>query len=178
MKFKSKILIGTLIVIELLGTSACSMTNNKPNTPQTNETTQIIDEVRAVEIASDEVKGGIVISSHVDEVTNKYEVHILKGNKNYAVDVDSLTGKVLGIEQSVQSDDESKLQNVSPKISIKDARQIALNRASGTIIEFDLDNSNNSLVYDILISTDYSHEVNVIVDAINGEVLKVEKITY
>ena len=67
MKLKTKLLISTLIVSGLLGTSACSMTNNKPNTLQTNETSQLINEPKAVEIASDAVKGGMVINSHVDK---------------------------------------------------------------------------------------------------------------
>ena len=84
MKLKPKILISTLVVSGLLGTSACSMTNNKPNTLQTNETSQLIDEPKAVEIASDAVKGGIVINSLVNENggANKYSVHILKEIRN------------------------------------------------------------------------------------------------
>ena len=44
------------------------------------------------------------MNSHVDENegSNKYAVHILKGDKNYEVNVDSSTGKVLEITQSVQ----------------------------------------------------------------------------
>jgi uncharacterized membrane protein YkoI len=176
-KLKTKLLISTLVVSGLLGTSACSMTNNKPNTLQTNETSQIIDEAKAVEIASDALKGGIVINSHVDknEGSNKYAVHILKGDKSYEVTVDSSTGKVLETTQSIQGDDESKLQKVSPKISLEDAEQIALGRVSGTIIELGLDNFNNRLVYHIEISTAYHRQASVIVDAINGKVLKVEE---
>ena len=176
MKLKPRILISTLVVSGLLGTSACSMTNNKPNTLQTNETSQLINERKAEEIASNAVKGGMVINSHIDENegANKYSVHILKGDKNYEVDVDS-SGKVLEINQSTQSYDESKLQKVSPKISLEDAEKIALGKVRGTIIEWDLDNFNNRLVYDIKISRTYHHESNVIVDAMNGKVLKVEE---
>jgi uncharacterized membrane protein YkoI len=175
-KLKPKILISTLVVSGLLGTSACSMTNDKPNTLQSNETLQIINEAKAVEIASDAVKGGIVINSHVDENegANTYAVHILKEDKNYEVNVDS-SGKVLEIAQNVQGENESKLQKVSPKISLEDAGQIALARVKGTIIESGLDNFNNRLVYDIQISRDYHRESNVIVDAMNGKVLKVEE---
>jgi uncharacterized membrane protein YkoI len=95
------------------------------------------------------------------------------------VDVDSLTGEVLEIDQSSQGkiniDNESKLQNVSPKISSEDARKIALDQVRGTITELDLDNFNDRLIYDIEISSVYHREINVIVDAINGKVLKVEE---
>ena len=79
---------------------------------------------------------------------NKYSVHILKADKSYEVNVDS-SGKVLEITQGVQSNDESKLQKDSPKISLEDAERVALGRVSGTIIESGLDHFNNRLVYDI-----------------------------
>jgi uncharacterized membrane protein YkoI len=177
-KLKTKLLIGTFIVSELLGTSACSMTDNK------SETAQTINELKATEIALDASQGGVVIDSHLDENngSNKYEVSIEKSDKNYEVDVDSLTGEVLEIDQrspgKINIENESKLQNVSPKISSEDARHIALDQVRGTITEMDLDNFNNRLVYDFEISSVYHREVNVIVDAINGKVLKVEEITY
>ena len=91
------------------------------------------------------------------------------------MDVDSLSGNVLEITQSVQGDDKDKLQKVSPKISSQEARTIALDQERGTITELDLDTYNNRLVYDIEISSAYHREVKVKVDAINGKVLKVEK---
>ena len=175
MKFLKKLLIGTFIVSGLLGTSACSTTDNNPETAQT------ISERKATEIALATLKGGVITNSHVDENegANKYEVNILKGDKIYEVDVDSLTGKILEINQSDQGkmniDAESKLLNVSPKISSEYARQIALDQVRGTITELDLDYFNNRLVYDIEISSAYHREVKVIVDAMNGKVLKVEK---
>ena len=97
------------------------------------------------------------------------------------MDVDSLTGNVLEITESDLGksnldDVEGKLQKVSPKISSKEARSIALDQARGTITELDLDTYNNRLVYDIEISSAYHREVKVKVDAINGKVLKVEEI--
>lgn len=176
MNLKTKLIIGTLVVSGILGTSACSGTDNQPKTVQTNKTSQTISEGKATEIALNTLKGGIVTSSHVDKngKANKYEINILKEDKNYEVNVDS-SGKVLEINQGVQSDDESKLQKVSPKISLEDAGRIALGRVRGTIIESDLDHFNNRLVYDIKISRAYHRESNVIVDAMNGKVLKVEE---
>ena len=177
MKLKTKLLIGTFIVSGLLGTSACSMTDNNSQTAQT------ISEPNATEIALNELKGGVVTNSHLDEIegVNKYEVNILKGDKNYEVDVDSLSGNVLEITESALDksnlgDVKDKLQKVSPKVSSKEARAIALDQARGTITELDLDTYNNRLVYDIEISSAYHREVKVIVDAINGKVLKVEEL--
>ena len=175
-EIKKKLLIGTFIVSGLLGTSACSMANNK------SETAQTISELEATEIALNDIKGGVVKTSHIDKTVggNKYEITISKGDINYEVDVDSLTGNILEITQrnlgmSELKENEGVLQNVSPNISKEKARQIALDRVRGTITELDLDTLNNRLVYDIEISSVYHREVKVIVDAINGKVLKVEE---
>jgi uncharacterized membrane protein YkoI len=177
MKLKTKLLIGTFIVSGLLGTIACSMTDNNSQTAQT------ISEPNATEIALKELKGGLVTNSHLDENEGgyKYEVNILKGDKNYEVDVDSLSGNVLEITESALDksnldDIKDKLQKVSPKVSSQEARAIALDQARGTITELDLDTYNNRLVYDIEISSAYHREVKVKVDAINGKVLKVEEL--
>ena len=61
MKLKTRLLIGTFIVSGLLGTSACSMTDNN------SETAQTISETKATEIALKELKGGVVTNSHIDE---------------------------------------------------------------------------------------------------------------
>lgn len=174
MKLKINLLICIFIVVVLLGTSACSMKEDKSATEAT------INESKAIEIASNALKGGVVTSSHIDETDGayKYEVVIFKGDKNYEVDVDSLTGKVLEVtERDLGMSDEGSLQNVSPKISSKEARQIALDQVRGTITELDLDTFNNRLVYDIEISTVNKREVDVIVDAMNGNVLKVEELS-
>ena len=111
---------------------------------------------------------------------NKYEISILKEDKNYEVDVDSSSGEILEINQSVQGgrkmdDVESIPPYISPKISTEEARQIALNRVRGTITELDLENFNNRLVYDIEISTVYRREAKITVDAMNGEILQFEE---
>ena len=125
MKLKTKLLIGTFIVSGLLGTSACSMTDN--NIPKQHQT---ISEPNAAEIALKELKGGVVTNSHLDENEGgyKYEVNILKGDKNYEVDVDSLSGNVLEITESILDksnlgDIKDKLQKVSPKFLHKKREQ-------------------------------------------------------
>ena len=111
---------------------------------------------------------------------DKYEVNILKENKNYEVDVDSITGKILemnesALDKSNLGNDKDQLESVSPKISSQEAREIALDQVTGTITELNFDYYNNRLVYDIEISSTYHREVKIKVDAINGEVLQVEE---
>ena len=171
-------LIATFMLSGLLGINACSTTD------QQYETAQPISERKATEIALGELKGGIVTNSHLDENegANKYEVNIYKGEKNYEVDVDSITGEILEMNESEILDRsnlnhvEGHPQDVSPKVSSQEARQIALDQVRGTITELKLENFNNRLVYDIEISSMYHLEVNVKVDAMNGNVLKVEEL--
>lgn len=176
MKSKRKRLIGAFLASGLLGISACSMSDN------TAEKDQTISEREATEIALKELNGGVVTNSHLDKTkgADKYEVNILKENKNYEVDVDSITGKVLEMNESTLGksnlgNDSDQLEGVSPKISSQEAREIALDRVTGTITELDFDHYNNRLVYDIEISSAYHREVKIKVDAINGEVLQVEE---
>lgn len=105
MKSKRKGLIGALLVSGLLGISACSMSDNNAEIDQT------ISEREATEIALKELNGGVVMNSHLDETkgADKYEVNILKENKNYEVDVDSITGKILEMNESTL--DKSNLGN-------------------------------------------------------------------
>ena len=176
MKSKRKRLIGAFLVSGLLGISACSMSDNNAEKDQT------ISEREATEIALKELNGGVVTNSHLDKTkgADKYEVNILKENKNYEVDVDSITGKILEMNESTLDksnlgNDRDQLESVSPKISSQEAREIALDRVTGTITELDFDHYNNRLVYDIEISSTYHREVKIKVDAINGEVLQVEE---
>ena len=141
MKSKRKQLVSILMISGLLGMSACSMADNRFKTDQT------ISELEATEIALKALKGGVVTNSHLDETEGgtKYEVNILKGDKNYEVDVDSITGKVLEMNESSilntgnLGNGKDQLKNVSPKITLQEAREIALDRVRGTITELDFD---------------------------------------
>lgn len=176
MKSNKKRLIGLLTVCGLLVMNACSMSDNA------SETEKVISEREATEIALKELNGGVVMNSHLDETkgANKYEVNILKGDKSYEVDVDSITGKVLEANESIldtsNQGDNHNFENVSPKVSSQEAREIALDQVNGTITELDFDTYNNRLVYDIEISSAYHREVKIKVDAMNGEVLQVEEL--
>lgn len=172
MNLLTKFLIGTL-VISGLGVGAYAIMVNQPTTEKT------INEKKAERIALDVLKGGIVTNSHLEKNNGfgEYEVSIKKPDGKFEVDIDALTGKVLEInERTVQpNNSQDKFRNISPKIALKDARKIALDQIRGTITEADLDIFNNHLVYDIEIGTVNHREAEVIVDATNGKVLKVNK---
>ncbi len=181
-------LITGAIVIGGIGASAYAMTSNKLTTLPTNETSpksvisQKITEQKANELALNETKGGIVTNTHLDEdrEVKKYEVIIVKQDIKYEIDIDALTGKVLEVDQNILGKNDLKievneLQNVSTNISLVDAKQIALDKVRGTITEADLDYFNNRIVYNFEISTANHREAGVIIDANNGQVLKIEE---
>ena len=170
MKVLTKFLIGTL-VISGIGASAYAMMGDEPTTEKT------ISEKKAEGIALGVLKGGIVTNIHIEQNNGfeKYEVNIKKPDGKFEVDVDALTGEVLDIDELQLNKSQDKLQNMSPKIALKDARKIALDQVRGTITEADLDIFNNRLVYDFEIGAVNRREAEVIVDAMNGEVLKVNK---
>ena len=80
-----------------------------------------------------------------------------------------------------QKDDNEREEKVSPKerkqvkISIEQARKIALERVSGTIIEEELEKENGKLVYSIEIRQENQKVYDVEVDAQTGAIARVEE---
>jgi uncharacterized membrane protein YkoI len=174
------VLLTGYLVVNGLGASIYTKTLHKPTTIQAYVTSQAISEDKAKEIALNELNGGLVTTNHVeenDDGSKEYEVNIVKSAGTFEVDINAETGELLEISQNIEGESNfnDELPNVSPKISLKEAKQIALDIVRGTVTEVNLDNFNDLLVYDIEISTVYHSEAEVMVNAINGKVLKVEK---
>ncbi len=123
---------------------------------------------------------GTIIEEKLDDDDNRllYEFEILTSdNRKVEVKVDAMNGEVLKLEQDDRyddDDDDNKHQNVSTKISLDEAKKLALAEVNGTITEAELDNDDNRLLYEIEILTSNDREAEVKVDATNGKVLKVE----
>ena len=102
MNLLSILLTGSLITGGL-GASAVGMINHQPTVGQTIETLQPIKEIKAIEIALGETKGGIVAKSKIEEDNGmkKYEITIIKQNEKFNVDISATTGKVLDFEQEI-----------------------------------------------------------------------------
>ena len=117
MNLFSILLTGSLITGGL-GASAFRVINHQPTAGQTIET---ISELKAKEIALGETKGGITAKSKIEEDNGlkKYEITIIKQNKEFNVDISATTGKVLDFEQEIK--DEDALQGVSPTNSLENA---------------------------------------------------------
>jgi len=79
-----------------------------------------------------------------------------------------------------QKDDEGEEEKISPqkrnrvKITIEQARKIALEKVKGTIIEEELEKENGRLVYSIEIREENKKVHDVEIDTATGEIVKVE----
>lgn len=179
MKLATTLLTGTLI-LGGLGAGAYAMTDKQPlQSVSANSTT--ISEEQAKEIALEQTNGGNItkMSVDTDDRTKKYEFDIVNGEFEYDVDIDFNSGKVVEFDQErLDSDDDDDSDDgisiEEAKLSLEEAKKLALKEQAGTIVETELDRDDNQLRYEIEIHTDDNHEVNVDIDAMNGNVLNVE----
>ncbi|WEZ08553.1 PepSY domain-containing protein [Priestia flexa] len=181
MKLATTLLTGTLI-LGGLGAGAYAMTDKQPlQSVSANSTT--ISEEQAKEIALEQTNGGNItkMSVDTDDRTKKYEFDIVNGEFEYDVDIDFNSGKVVEFDQErLDSDDDGDddrddgISIEEAKLSLEEAKKLALKEQAGTIVETELDRDDNQLRYEIEIHTDDNHEVNVDIDAMNGNVLNVE----
>lgn len=179
MKLATTLLTGTLI-LGGLGAGAYAMTDKQPlQSVSANSTT--ISEEQAKEIALEQTNGGNItkMSVDTDDRTKKYEFDIVNGEFEYDVDIDFNSGKVVEFDQERldSDDDDDRNDGISieeAKLSLEEAKKLALKEQAGTIVETELDRDDNQLRYEIEIHTDDNHEVNVDIDAMNGNVLNVE----
>lgn len=179
MKLATTLLTGTLI-LGGLGAGAYAMTDKQPlQSVSANSTT--ISEEQAKEIALEQTNGGNItkMSVDTDDRTKKYEFDIVNGEFEYDVNIDFNSGKVVEFDQERldSDDDDDRDDGISieeAKLSLEEAKKLALKEQAGTIVETELDRDDNQLRYEIEIHTDDNHEVNVDIDAMNGNVLNVE----
>ncbi|MFJ7974211.1 PepSY domain-containing protein [Peribacillus sp. NPDC096379] len=132
-----------------------------------------ISEESARKTALQSVKG-TVTKTELDNDHNRlvYEFELMTdGNNEAEVKVDATTGKVIKVEID---EDISALQNVSPTISVEDAKKTALQKVKGTVTKTELDGDDHRIVYEFEIITDNSRKAEVKVDATSGQILKVE----
>lgn len=64
--------------------------------------------------------------------------------------------------------------NRQPRITIQDSIQIALNQVSGQVIKVELETENGLLVYEVKVMTPQGAIYEIEVDAITGNIVKVE----
>ncbi len=141
-----------------------------------------IPEDEARRIALQRVSGEI-LESELDRETGKlvYEFEIRdKSGKIQEVLVDAQTGEIVSVEEENEDDDDAD-KKVSPeeakqaKISMEEAKSIALKRVDGSILEEELERENGRLQYAFDIRAADGKIFDVEIDAMTGEVLQAEE---
>lgn len=100
-----------------------------------------------------------------------YEVEIFtKDGKSWELECDANTGKITEEEQEVSSA-EDPLFKEKAKITLEQAKEIALKAASGEIVEVEYEiESNGDASYEFDIKNDKGEEVKLEVDATTGKI--------
>lgn len=120
----------------------------------------------AKEIALREVTGEVV-KFELDD--NEYEVKVLSSGRLYEFEIDAFTGRVREMEIDDFDDDRIPLDDQSRRVNMEEARNIALGRVNGEIMEADLEDDH----YEFKIQSDGKvYEVEV--HRSSGEIKKVE----
>jgi len=178
---RTKKLLASALIISGLGASVYAITDGQPAAAQINVSSHTINELKAKDIALYASKGGLVTDSHIEneDGIKKYEMTVVKPDREFDIEIDALTGTVTKLDQKVRDQNETNVeidnpQNASPKISLEEAKKIALNQVKGTITEAELEDEDHRLVYEFEIQTANYHEIEIKVDAATGKVSKVK----
>jgi uncharacterized membrane protein YkoI len=157
-----------------------------------NSDKQLISEEQARKIALEKVNGKIVeFELDYDDGRPEYEIEIRADGKEYDLEIDGYTGKIIKFEVDDDDDDdddrrsekESSKSSTGSKASDKNsdkqliseeqARKIALEKVNGKIVEFELDYDDGHPEYEIEIRAD-GKEYDLEIDGYTGKITKFE----
>ena len=170
------LLIGSLIV-----TATFMLYGNYDNSVTGLATASAISEEQASTIALGTVKGTIKkIELEQEKGRYIYEVEVDKDGREFEVSIDSVTGKIMGIEEKIKEQNPEVEPLISSQssgsiISKEDAIRIAENRLGS---DFDLEevgtrNYKGKKVWGLEFESG-SEEAEVIIDMETGEILNIE----
>ena len=112
-----------------------------------------------------------------DDGQTYYEVDIDKGNKDFDIDVDAYTAKIIRIDESHDDDDDDNVKaSATTKgslISEKEAIAIAKKNIAGEVVEIELDEDDGRYEYEMELRTS-NGEAEITIDAGSGKVLELE----
>ena len=141
------------------------------------ETTLSTDEIS--QLIQDQYTGTIT-EMEIDKEFNKvvYEVEVKDDEVEYDLKLDGDTGEVLKEEQHKDFDDDTKNTAQGNKansdlIGDQKVREIALGQFDGTVTDFELDEDDDRLVYEIEIRNG-EKEADFEIDAVSGDILEME----
>lgn len=96
-----------------------------------------------------------------------YDVEVVSNGIEYDLDIDAITGKVT-------VDEQSPAVVTGKLIKEEEAIRLAKKKVAGTVMKIELDDEDDRAIYEVELKDD-QFEYEVKLDAVTGEVLKVEK---
>ncbi|MGG4439315.1 PepSY domain-containing protein [Brevibacillus fortis] len=128
-----------------------------------------------------DVQSGIITEWKLDEEDGflVYKAEIKNKHQEFDVYVDAMTGEVWQTVDHDDNDDhdddnDDQWKNQQVKISVEQAKKIALAKVNGNIKSIKLDEDDNQYVYDVEVKTAKGQEVDLEISATTGAVLDVD----
>ncbi|MGG4449745.1 PepSY domain-containing protein [Brevibacillus sp. HB1.2] len=188
-------MVGALIVGSL-SVTAFAHSNQYYSVPQKNTSTvylQIDDDVKhnwakLVRITPEkalkkvrEAQSGVITEWKLDDEDGflVYKAEIKNNHQEFDVYVDAMTGEVWqtvdhDYDDDHDDDNDDQWNKQQVKISVEQAKKIALAKVSGTIKSIKLDEDDNHYVYEVEVKTAKGQEVDLEISATTGAVLDVD----
>lgn len=132
-----------------------------------------VSERKAIEIALNEVGGGVVVEFKFDFEDGEYEITIYFDGYEYEIEMDAYTGSIKEIDIDELDDDDwsNRYPNKEQLIGINRAKEIAIGRVGGgRIEEIELEEDDGRLIYEVEVKySGVKYELEI--DAYTGEIL-------
>ena len=161
-------LIGTLVL------GGVSLTTKSYATSAQINQEQIITLEEANKIALKQTKDGKILKSELDHNHGRtiYEIEILENNIKKEIDIDAVSGQILKIDNDDRPSHRYMQTSIEAKISIDEAKAIALkNSSNGTLKSIELDSKRGLPFYEVEI-LENNIEKEIKIDATNGNIIK------
>nr|WP_241634593.1 PepSY domain-containing protein [Fusobacterium gastrosuis] len=161
-------LIGTLVL------GGVSLTTKSYATSAQINQEQIITLEEANKIALKQTKDGKILKSELDHNHGRtiYEIEILENNIKKEIDIDAVSGQILKIDNDDRPSHRHMQTPIEAKISIDEAKAIALkNSSNGTLKSIELDSKRGLPFYEVEI-LENNIEKEIRIDATNGNIIK------
>ena len=182
---KFNIWIPTAAVLVLVVASVIGCGNDSPTSPAADDPSiarnalaqllvkgNAITATQAIEIALGKVNGAPVeVELEKEDGKLIFVVEVDTGNGITEIEIDTSNGDVIEVEE--EDDDEDGINHTLVGITLEQAIDIATAEVPGDLIEAELDNENNMLLYEVAIGT-ADGVLDVKLDAEDGTVIKIE----
>lgn len=175
MKKTAAILTGALLVGGIGIGSQFITPGDKAQAEKTAEEQNLkISYEKAKEIVLKEKKGSISEMELEQEAVGwVYEAEVKSKGKEYDYKINADTGEVTKMHED-DSNDDGKVNQNQVKVTMEEAKKIALKEVKGEVNEAELENDDGQAVYKFEIRTEDGREAEVEISAESGETVKTE----